>query len=252
MKLSPTSDAPGRTNNPDAAPGSPADAVIVFDAQGRPVSASLAAIAAFGFDPVGIERQALISALGISWPDGRPLTVADLPSSQALAGKEVQGERLCFTDATGRDVTVAASAYPLLANGKTIGAISIWRGVSQEEPPAGERQIAWSRPPAPGLRPLVQVQEAERRRIARELHDEIGQALTALKINLQTMQRQIAAAELSRQLDESIAIVERTLQQVRDMSLDLRPSLLDDLGLVAALRWYVTREGRGGARPHPG
>jgi two-component system sensor histidine kinase UhpB len=89
---------------------------------------------------------------------------------------------------------------------------------------------------------LIDTQEAERRRIARELHDEIGQALTALKINSQAVQSSTEAVPLAPQWHDSIDIIDRTLQQVRDLAFDLRPSLLDDLGLVAALRWYVDRE----------
>jgi PAS domain S-box-containing protein len=90
-------------------------------------------------------------------------------------------------------------------------------------------------------RRLLQTQEAERRHLARELHDEIGQTLTAIKMNLQAARR-TADAEASPRLEESIGIVERTIAQVRNLSLDLRPSMLDDLGLVAALRWYVDRQ----------
>lgn len=89
---------------------------------------------------------------------------------------------------------------------------------------------------------LIEAQETERRSIARELHDEIGQALTAVKINLQTLQHLSNASEIALPVHESISIVEVALQQVRSLSLDLRPSLLDDLGLVAALRWYVDRQ----------
>jgi signal transduction histidine kinase len=88
-------------------------------------------------------------------------------------------------------------------------------------------------------RRLLEAQENERRTIARELHDEFGQALQALKINLQTAQR--FPADSAQRLTESIDIVNRTLQQVRNLSLDLRPSLLDDLGVVAALEWYIER-----------
>jgi signal transduction histidine kinase len=88
-------------------------------------------------------------------------------------------------------------------------------------------------------RQILEAQESERRAIARELHDELGQALQALKINLQAAQR--APQTHAQRLEESINIVDRTLQQVRNLSLDLRPSLLDDLGLVAALEWYVER-----------
>ena len=91
---------------------------------------------------------------------------------------------------------------------------------------------------------LLEVQESERRHIARELHDEIGQALTAVKVNLQSAQRLNHDALIDPHIQESIGIVERTLQQVRDLSLDLRPSLLDDLGIVAALRWYINRQAR--------
>jgi len=91
---------------------------------------------------------------------------------------------------------------------------------------------------------IIEVQEMERRTIAGELHDEIGQALTIVKMNLQALQKYTDSAEARIRMDESIAIVERTLDQVRNLSLDLRPSLLDDLGLVAALRWYVARQAR--------
>lgn len=93
-------------------------------------------------------------------------------------------------------------------------------------------------------RRLVEVQEVERRHIARELHDEIGQEVTAAKINLQAMQRLPGAAALSRRLEETLRIVERLLQRVRSLSLDLRPPILDDLGLVAALRWYIDQQAR--------
>jgi signal transduction histidine kinase len=97
---------------------------------------------------------------------------------------------------------------------------------------------------------LLEAQETERRSLARELHDQIGQALTAVKINLQATQRATDAATGAR-LAESVTIVERALQKVRNLSLELRPSLLDDLGLVSALRWYVDRQAQlGGFTAH--
>jgi signal transduction histidine kinase len=86
---------------------------------------------------------------------------------------------------------------------------------------------------------LLEVQEAERRHLARELHDEIGQALTAVKINLQMLRRLPDMSAAAGRLDDSLAMLNRILEGVRELSLDLRPSLLDDLGLAAALRWYV-------------
>ncbi len=87
---------------------------------------------------------------------------------------------------------------------------------------------------------LLETQEIEKRHLARELHDEVGQSLTALKLDLQgnaSLPGQSAASLL-----DSMQIVDNVLQQVRDISLDLRPAILDDLGLLPALRWYVDRQ----------
>jgi signal transduction histidine kinase len=91
-------------------------------------------------------------------------------------------------------------------------------------------------------RRLVEVQEAERRHIARELHDEIGQALTAAQMNLQTVLQSPCTDATRLRLTESVAEVESVMEQVRDLSLDLRPSMLDDLGLEPALRWFTNRQ----------
>jgi signal transduction histidine kinase len=88
---------------------------------------------------------------------------------------------------------------------------------------------------------LLHAQEAERRAIARELHDEIGQELTIIQMNMQDL-LSVEPARLPEHVEEGIATVERVLTQVRTMALDLRPSQLDDLGLAEALRWYLTRQ----------
>jgi two-component system sensor histidine kinase UhpB len=91
-------------------------------------------------------------------------------------------------------------------------------------------------------RQVLQAQEVERRAIARELHDEIGQVLTAVSTNLQTIQLSSDAATLAERLNESVGLVDEALRQIRDLSLDLRPSMLDDFGLVPALEWFVDRQ----------
>jgi signal transduction histidine kinase len=89
---------------------------------------------------------------------------------------------------------------------------------------------------------LVEVQESERRHIARELHDEIGQTLTCAEMNLQAALRSPGDSLTERRLEQSVQAVERVLEQVQDLSLSLRPSMLDDLGLEPALRWYTERQ----------
>src|SRR5262249_44571784 len=83
----------------------------------------------------------------------------------------------------------------------------------------------------------------ERRHLARELHDELGQTLTAVKLNLLNGRRLAAEPTLAERLDDSVALVEQMLQQVRALSLALRPALLDDLGLAPALELPLERPG---------
>lgn len=85
---------------------------------------------------------------------------------------------------------------------------------------------------------LMQVQEDERRRLARELHDEVGQQLTAVKLNLHAIGR-VAEDDITRaRVDDCVDIVDLTIARIRSRALELRPAMLDDLGLGAALAWY--------------
>jgi PAS domain S-box-containing protein len=92
-------------------------------------------------------------------------------------------------------------------------------------------------------RRLLHIQEEERRHLARELHDEIGQTLTAAKLNLKIIGPDMPAKVTGR-LEDSIQLLDRLLVQVRELSLDLRPPVLDELGLVPALRWLVDQQGQ--------
>ena len=91
-------------------------------------------------------------------------------------------------------------------------------------------------------RRLLEVQEAERRSLARELHDDIGQALTALKLNLEGVARARDGAALRARVAEALETTRHAIERVRALSLNLRPSQLDDLGLAAALRSHLDRQ----------
>ena len=91
-------------------------------------------------------------------------------------------------------------------------------------------------------RRILDAQEQERRHLARELHDELGQVLSALKLTLQNIQRR--PASMPTRIEESIGMVQHALEQIRTLSRNLRPRMLDDLGLVAALRSYTTQHAR--------
>jgi PAS domain S-box-containing protein len=88
---------------------------------------------------------------------------------------------------------------------------------------------------------LVQVQEVERRRLARELHDEVGQILTGLKLTLQTLTRDVDGPDAREKLAWSESLVDTLMKQIRELSLTLRPTVHDDLGLLPALLWHVDR-----------
>lgn len=92
-------------------------------------------------------------------------------------------------------------------------------------------------------RRLAEIQEAERKSIARELHDQVGQSLTALGLSLKLIQIQIPAElalehQLKAQLQGSLALVAQTTGVIRNLMTELRPAVLDDYGLLVALRWY--------------
>ena len=91
-------------------------------------------------------------------------------------------------------------------------------------------------------RRIIEIQEAERRYLAFELHDEIGQVLTAVKMNLHTLRLRPNAADILSRLDESVSIVETAMNQTRNLAIALRPALLDDLGLASALRWHLDQQ----------
>jgi signal transduction histidine kinase len=89
---------------------------------------------------------------------------------------------------------------------------------------------------------LITTQEAERKRLAHELHDEMGQALTAIGLNLEVIEQELsslAPPSTKKRLVDTISLVDQTLAQIRELSLNLRPSMLDDLGLAATLSWYT-------------
>ena len=133
----------------------------------------------------------------------------------------------------GRRVPVEINSRLIRKNGVAVGVQGTARDITERKR-AQEAMRSYARR-------LIEVQEIERQNIARELHDEIGQALTAVRINLQSAQRSATTEAHLLRIEDSIVVVDEALTRVRELSLQLRPSLLDDLGLTAALRWYADR-----------
>jgi signal transduction histidine kinase len=93
---------------------------------------------------------------------------------------------------------------------------------------------------------LAEVQETERKQLARELHDQAGRNLTALNLTLNLMRPQLAKTfaandSVLAHLEDSLTLVKQTSAQLRDVMAELRPPMLDDYGLISALHWYANK-----------
>jgi len=121
--------------------------------------------------------------------------------------------------------------------GQVVQFVGIVRDISERKQAESEQREYLAQLQALSGR-VLEAQETERRRVAHELHDELGQSLTAIKINLQAYER-LAQGVPDGLTAENIRIVEDALKQVRGLAAALRPSMLDDLGLVPALSWMT-------------
>lgn len=133
----------------------------------------------------------------------------------------------------GRRVPIEVSSRAIYENGVLVGVQGMARDITERKLAQDALQMF--------SRQLIEAQEDERRRIARELHDQIGQILTAVKMNLHSVQQFCQGSEAGAYVKDNIEAVDEALRLVRDLSVDLRPPILDDLGLTTALRWYVDR-----------
>ncbi len=186
--------------------------------------------------------------------------------AEAAAQCAVQYGRVCWGSDEGCRATIGGHVVALpLATGQSqiVGSLAVWAqphrpSLTADDLPllstiAGQvsiavenaqlYQAAQEREVLRGemLHRVVAAQEAERQRIARELHDETSQALTALAMGLKGVEQTVLAdpVRAQQQLSELRSLAVNSLDTLRRLIADLRPSQLDDLGLIAALRWYV-------------
>ncbi len=165
--------------------------------------------------------------------------IASLNEAQLTAGNAQVADLLAgFQDRLG--VTLLAA----LALGLGMASFSVYQIVKLEARERGRfEEVAGARAQLKDLSArLVQAQETERRALSRELHDEVGQSLSAVLVELRNLNAGLStrSPEQSRaQVEEIKSLVESTVRVVRNMALLLRPSMLDDLGLVPALRWQA-------------
>jgi len=166
---------------------------------------------------------------------GRPFTVLFPSDSRELSGIWAQIERgepvlnhdTVHVRADGSTIDVSVSSSPIReADGRIVGLSSIARDISVRKRAEEERRRAEL------LLRLGEVQEAERRRIAHELHDQMGQHLAALKLGLEAL---AGEPPDTGRVERLLSLVRQMGQDMRRIALELRPTMLDDLGLLTAL-----------------
>ncbi len=187
---------------------------------------------------------------------GEMIVARDILNSSELSpiGEILRDEGMC-----------ACIAAPLISQSELLGCFTLWsdRPMSfTSEHVQAARELSGSlavaiqqaqllqsleekgdRLRALGVR-LAEVREDEQKRLARELHDRVGENLTALSINLEMARSRLpeeVAGAVRVHLDESLALVDRTADCVRNVMAELRPPILDDYGVVATLHWYGAR-----------
>ena len=189
------------------------------------------------------------SLLGENWNDIRLDVEAetwDILSGSIADGHEYPQHALSrVLHQDGRSIYLQTNAMKKYdAHGIYLGE----RGTSQDvtERYLFQRSLIQSREALRSLsKQILQVQENERRAIAVELHDRIGQSLTILKLRQKILEKKIPSIslELIERINENITLIDEILKLVRDLSIELRPSMLDDLGLSETLKWYFKKIG---------
>jgi two-component system, NarL family, sensor histidine kinase UhpB len=201
-------------------------------------------------DHIVFANRACASLFGADAPDqliGRSIYTLLLPEShdklrgvvaRALADDvpvPTLSERIARLDGQVREVVIAVAALP--DHGQTAVQMVI---TDVTERARAERALERSGRELRRLSAsMVDAREDERRRIARELHDELGQRLTALKMELSSLDTQARPAARGERLAAMLEMVDDTVATVRRIATELRPLMLDDLGLNAAIDWLA-------------
>jgi PAS domain S-box-containing protein len=179
---------------------------------------------------------------------GRSITAlippGDLPGAREAFLKTLQGGsrsyELKISARDGEILILSVNTAPLYKNGEVSGTVSFGRDITEQK--KAEMALQESENQLRSLSSqLLTAQETERRRISRELHDELGQALTAMKLRLRFIEKGLEKDQITVRQDceDLLGYIDQAIENTRRLSLDLSPSILEDLGLTAALQWLT-------------
>lgn len=213
--------------------------VWVVDRDGRIYDCNPAAERIWkGADYVGIDGYDRYKGW---WADsGKPIEAGDWAAARAVTRGETSIDELieieCFD---GSHKIIRNSAAPLFdAEDRILGAIIVNQDVTDRV--AAEQSLRESEARLRALsKQLLTAQEEERKRVARELHDSIGSSLSAIKFRLSYLMDQVPIRSKTRSLlNELVGLVTQSIEDSRRIMAALRPAVLDDLGLLAAVQWF--------------
>jgi PAS domain S-box-containing protein len=180
------------------------------------------------------------SAMALVHPEDRAAWQDALAQAMRSGGAFAAEFRIVRPDGSVRDLRTLGEAMPdALGHASSM----LWSVLDITEPKRTEDALRGSAQQLTALsRRLVEVQETERRQLSRELHDRVGQNLTALSINLNILRTALSRSgkgEHLPRLDDSSALLESTVDSIENVMSELRPPMLDDYGLLPALHWYA-------------
>ncbi|MFH1213442.1 MAG: PAS domain-containing sensor histidine kinase [Candidatus Neomarinimicrobiota bacterium] len=193
-----------------------------------------------GFDTFGYNQQDIDAGINFNQlfiPEEREKL--DRNILKIYNGSEVEGHEYVALRKDGSTFQALIYSSPIIQNHKSIGLRGVVIDITDRK--QVEQELKDSRDQFRNLSAHLQsVREEERSYIAREIHDELGQALTALKMDLIWMSKRLSPdqTEIAEKIIAMFDLMDKTIQTIRRISTDLRPGLLDDLGLTAAIEWY--------------
>ena len=187
---------------------------------------------------VGLNFHSLVHFLH---EDGAPYPHEDCQiASFARRSAAFRSDSEIFVRKDGSRFNVACTATPMLDHGRVVAIITIFTDISNRK--KAELELRESREQYRQLSNFLQsVREEERTCIARELHDELGQSLTALKMDVSWIIHRLTEQQgpMLAKADQMLTLIDNTVDSVRRIASNLRPGQLDDLGLAAAVEWLL-------------
>lgn len=222
------------------------DGIYGLDLEGKTILVNPAAASMIGRTREELHGQSMHDILHHSKSDGTPFPVEECLIHQAFRdGKLHHVPEDVFWKRDGTPFWVEYTSNPIRENDRIVGAVVTFRDITERK--RSEERLKESHEQLRDLAAhLETIREEERTRVAREIHDELGSALTCLKMDLAWMAKRIpvtgstdVASQLAPKIHSMSKFVNDMVQLVQKVSTELRPAVLDELGLGPAIEWQA-------------